>query len=236
MLLHLTALLLLPLGALTAAVHPPQSQAVTPRAVSPDNTCGADHSGYTCPGALPCCSQYGFCGATDAFCLTTAKCQTRFSNSSAACHAPVPGTSVSIDGTCGTEGAGKEGYRCPGNATVTSCCSAATPREGASQSSWISQNFPTDTSTQGHLPKASQAAPMRVLSVLSLPLVTELTDHCRAVVILIGDLYLVLSVLSLGLATELTDHLDHLPGSLIGPSNDCLGASRDPRSLLLAYS
>ena len=72
--------------------------------------------------------------------------------------------------------------------------------------------------------------------MLSLPLATELTDHCRAIVILIGDLYLVLSVLSLGLATELTDHLDHLPGSLIGPFNDCLGASRDPRSLLLAYS
>ncbi|KAH6632553.1 hypothetical protein F5144DRAFT_548498 [Chaetomium tenue] len=120
MLLHLTTLLLLPLGALTAAVQP-----LTPRAVSPDNSCGASHSSYTCPGALPCCSQYGFCGATDAFCLTTAKCQTKFSNTTAACHAPVPGTSVSIDGTCGTEGAGKEGYRCPGNATVTSCCSAA---------------------------------------------------------------------------------------------------------------
>lgn len=123
MLPQLTALLLLPLGALSAAVLPQQELA--PRAVSPDMSCGASNSGYTCPREAACCSQYGYCGSTDGFCLTTASCQARYSNSSSACHAPRPGVSVSIDGTCGTTGAGKNGYRCPGNATVTSCCSAA---------------------------------------------------------------------------------------------------------------
>jgi hypothetical protein len=33
--------------------------------------------------------------------------------------------SVSIDGTCGMTGVGKNGYRCEGNRTVTGCCSAA---------------------------------------------------------------------------------------------------------------
>jgi hypothetical protein len=128
MLLYLTTFLLLPLGALSAAVLPtiPQELAtLEARAVSPNKTCGASNSGYTCPSDAACCSQYGYCGATDAFCLTTAGCQTRYSNSSSACYAPKPGVSISIDGTCGSTGAGKNGYRCPGNATVTSCCSAA---------------------------------------------------------------------------------------------------------------
>ncbi|KAH6855887.1 carbohydrate-binding module family 18 protein [Chaetomium sp. MPI-CAGE-AT-0009] len=126
MLPHLATILLLPLGALAAAVHHhPLPPALSRRDVSPDNTCGEENSGYTCPGEAACCSQHGFCGSTDEFCLTTAQCQPDFSNSTAACHAPVPGESISIDGTCGTTEAGTEGYRCPGNATVTSCCSAA---------------------------------------------------------------------------------------------------------------
>lgn len=123
--LHLTTLLTLPLTALSAALLPTPLQHLTPRAVSPDNTCGASNSGYTCPGAAACCSEYGFCGSTEAFCLTTAGCQARYSNSSSACHAPRSGVSISIDGTCGNEGDGENGYRCPGNATVVSCCSAA---------------------------------------------------------------------------------------------------------------
>ena len=118
---QLAALLLLPIGALAT----PLLTSLTSRAVSPDNTCGAANSGYTCPSAAPCCSQYGYCGSTDAFCLTTATCQTRYSNSSSACYAPKPGVSISVDGTCGTTGVGKNGYRCPGNATVVSCCSVA---------------------------------------------------------------------------------------------------------------
>lgn len=129
MLSTLPILALLPLGALAATAHPRGAANLTPflsnRDVSPDNTCGPENGGDTCPGELPCCSQFGFCGATDAFCLTTANCQPDYSNSTEACYAPVPGETVSIDGTCGTTGAGTEGYVCPGNATVTSCCSVA---------------------------------------------------------------------------------------------------------------
>ncbi|KAL2196934.1 carbohydrate-binding module family 18 protein [Corynascus similis CBS 632.67] len=124
----LATLLLLPIGAFAAAVSSEKQTLRTTtlslREVSPDNTCGGDN-GYTCPEELACCSQHGYCGATDEFCLTTAGCQADYSNSTAACHEPVPGESVSVDGTCGTEGAGTEGYRCPANATVTSCCSAS---------------------------------------------------------------------------------------------------------------
>lgn len=121
-------LLLLPLFPLGFALPPssdPLPALLNARAVSPNKTCGANNQGYTCPGDAACCSQYGYCGATEGFCLTTAGCQTRYSNASSACYAPKPGVSVSIDGTCGSTGVGKNGYRCPGNATVTSCCSAA---------------------------------------------------------------------------------------------------------------
>ncbi|KAL2177802.1 uncharacterized protein P884DRAFT_243130 [Thermothelomyces heterothallicus CBS 202.75] len=128
MLSYLATLLLLPLSAFAADVTNTGTGTGTPglarREVSPDNTCGGE-TGYTCPGELACCSQHGYCGSTDEFCLTTAGCQAEFSNSTDACHEPIPGESFSIDGTCGTEGAGAEGYRCPANATVSSCCSAA---------------------------------------------------------------------------------------------------------------
>jgi hypothetical protein len=123
-----TFFLLLPLGTLSSALPPELPLpllSLSERAVSPNKTCGASNSGYTCPADAACCSQYGYCGSTEPFCLTTANCQARYSNSSAACYAPRPGVSISIDGTCGSTGAGKNGYRCPGNATVVSCCSAA---------------------------------------------------------------------------------------------------------------
>ena len=120
MLPQLTTLLLLPLGVLAT----PLLTSLTPRVVSPDNSCGATSS-YTCPSSAPCCSQYGYCGSTENFCLTTAACQTRYSNSSSACYAPKPGVSISVDGTCGSTGVGKNGYRCPGNTTAVSCCSVA---------------------------------------------------------------------------------------------------------------
>ncbi|SPQ25338.1 1fc50be3-6625-400f-b787-ec6c3f5ee184 [Thermothielavioides terrestris] len=129
MLTHLATLLLLPLGAFALAVpelgHHPGAVSLSERAVSPNMTCGAANAGYTCPAEAACCSQYGYCGSTEAFCLTTAGCQARYSNGTSACYAPKPGVSVTIDGTCGTTGAGKNGYRCPANATVVSCCSAA---------------------------------------------------------------------------------------------------------------
>lgn len=130
----LAALLLLPLAALSAVLPPDDATEMTaaqlePRVVSPNKTCGlvlaGNRLGYTCPSDAACCSQYGYCGSTDAFCLTSAGCQTRYSNSSGACYAPRPGVTVSIDGTCGSTAAGKDGYRCPANATATSCCSVA---------------------------------------------------------------------------------------------------------------
>lgn len=105
------------------------SATLTPRAVSPNMTCGLTQAGankgYTCPSEAACCSQYGYCGSTDIFCLTTASCQTRYSNTSAACTAPRSGVTISIDGTCGATGVGKNGYRCEGGRTVVGCCSVA---------------------------------------------------------------------------------------------------------------
>lgn len=95
--------------------------------VSPDETCGNDEAGndegYTCPGEIKCCSVNGYCGSTDEYCLTTAGCQDEFSNSTSACTEPVDGVSISPDGTCGSEGAGEYGYRCPTEGG--SCCSVA---------------------------------------------------------------------------------------------------------------
>ncbi|KAK4110293.1 carbohydrate-binding module family 18 protein [Canariomyces notabilis] len=138
-------LTLLPLTALSSPVIPNQAQDVAntntnptmeepatgmmleSREVSPNKTCGlveaGGNRGYTCPSDASCCSRYGYCGTGDIFCLTTAGCQSRYSNSSAACVAPRNGTTVSIDGTCGMTGAGRNGYRCPANGTT--CCSAA---------------------------------------------------------------------------------------------------------------
>lgn len=124
-------LLLLPSPALSAALvgpGPAAAAAAARRDVSPDKTCGlagaGANRGYTCPGDAACCSRHGYCGTGDAFCLTTAGCQARYSNStSAACYASRSGVTVSPDGTCGTAGAGTSGYRCP--AAGLSCCSAA---------------------------------------------------------------------------------------------------------------
>ena len=129
--------LLLPGLALSAAVVAPPAPVsdvmtipnlLAERAVSPNKTCGnsgpgGSTQGWTCPSDAACCSVYGYCGTGDEFCLTTGGCQTRFSNSSSACQAPRSGVTVSIDGTCGSVGVGKAGYRCPG--TIATCCSAS---------------------------------------------------------------------------------------------------------------
>lgn len=90
------------------------------RAISPDNTCGRNGTGggadgYTCPSDLPCCSVNGFCGSTNAFCLTTAGCQSDFGN----CTALAAGT-ITLDETCGISGAGMNGYTC---SSASPCCS-----------------------------------------------------------------------------------------------------------------
>ena len=78
--------------------------------VSPDGSCGlsgaGEEKGYTCPGDVQCCGATGWCGTSEAHCLTTVGCQADYSNSTAAWTEPVPGTTISPDGICGVEGAG----------------------------------------------------------------------------------------------------------------------------------
>ncbi|KAK0636449.1 hypothetical protein B0T17DRAFT_82033 [Bombardia bombarda] len=129
MLSFIAALLLFPAalaGVLPTSIGELDMRAVG--AVSPNLTCGTtlagQNNGYTCPGGnTSCCSVYGYCGTGDAFCLTTAGCQSRYSNASSACYTPKSGVSISVDGTCGAIGAGKAGYRCPTSGAT--CCSGA---------------------------------------------------------------------------------------------------------------
>ena len=55
-----------------ATAHPHQA---AKRVVSPDASCGPAN-GYTCPNYAPCCSQWGWCGSTAAYCA--AGCQPAF--------------------------------------------------------------------------------------------------------------------------------------------------------------
>jgi hypothetical protein len=126
MLVFLPALLLLPsvLGGLLPVTLLEDRDDM---AVSPNKTCGVTgaglNKGETCPTSDACCSSYGYCGSGDTYCLTTGGCQTKYSNSTTACYAPKSGVTVSIDGTCGTTGAGKAGYHCP--SAGANCCSVA---------------------------------------------------------------------------------------------------------------
>ncbi|KAK3312346.1 hypothetical protein B0H66DRAFT_644576 [Apodospora peruviana] len=127
MLALIPGLFFLPAAALAGAVLPEILDARAVGVVSPNLTCGTllagANNGYTCPGEAACCSQYGYCGTGDSFCLTTGGCQSRYSNATTSCQAPRSGVTVTIDGTCGSTGAGKSGYRCP--ATLATCCSAS---------------------------------------------------------------------------------------------------------------
>ncbi|TDZ49968.1 Lectin-B [Colletotrichum trifolii] len=79
--------------------------------VSPDNSCGGSR-GYTCPGSL-CCSQYNWCGVTDAHC--GAGCQRSFGR----CTGTSSGSSsITPNGVCG----GTNQYTCSGG-TFGNCCS-----------------------------------------------------------------------------------------------------------------
>ncbi|KAF6822675.1 chitin deacetylase [Colletotrichum plurivorum] len=97
------------------------------RAVSPDNSCGTTSnggspSGYTCPTDLPCCSTYGWCGSTDAYCLTSNGCQGQFGT----CTQDGSPPTDTGDGNDGSPGNGQCGPA-NGNAVcaVNECCSAA---------------------------------------------------------------------------------------------------------------
>ncbi|KAH8900110.1 hypothetical protein GQ53DRAFT_209259 [Thozetella sp. PMI_491] len=124
------ASLLLVVPSVLAGLVPVPAPVLQDRAeggLSPNKTCGlagaGQNRGDTCPQSDACCSSYGYCGTGDIFCLTTGGCQTKYSNSSSACIAPKSGQTVSIDGTCGTTGVGKAGYKCP--TTGLTCCSVA---------------------------------------------------------------------------------------------------------------
>ncbi|KAI5793334.1 hypothetical protein EDC01DRAFT_655925 [Geopyxis carbonaria] len=86
---------------------------------SPDNTCGSVQAGqgqnYSCTSASsgPCCSRFGNCGSTDAYCGTG--CQRSFGTCGTTGTTPDPPTSAS--GNCGVQNGNA---RCASNA----CCSA----------------------------------------------------------------------------------------------------------------
>jgi len=123
--LFLAVNLLLILGLVSA------TPATSARAVSPDSSCGGS-AGYTCLGSSfgNCCSAYGWCGSTDAYCGTG--CQSAFgtcgSNPASSSVEPsqppstsstvAPSKSVSPDSSCG----GSNGYTCAGS-TFGTCCS-----------------------------------------------------------------------------------------------------------------
>ncbi|KAL0938384.1 agglutinin Isolectin 1 [Colletotrichum truncatum] len=80
-------------------------------AVSTDNSCGGTKA-LTCPGSL-CCSQYNWCGVSDAHC--GAGCQTKFGRCTTT---PAGSGKITPDGTCG----GINKYTCTGG-TFGNCCS-----------------------------------------------------------------------------------------------------------------
>ncbi|OLN92891.1 Lectin/endochitinase 1 [Colletotrichum chlorophyti] len=96
------------------------------RDISPDNTCGTTGNGgtsfaYNCPSDLPCCSVNGWCGSTDAYCLTSNGCQTQFGTCT---QDGSPG-----DGDVGDQGSSGTGLCGPANGNnvcaSNECCSAA---------------------------------------------------------------------------------------------------------------
>ncbi|CAL3963722.1 unnamed protein product [Diplocarpon coronariae] len=116
-------------------------QEVSGRAISPDNTCGKNGTGggadgYKCPSDVPCCSANGFCGSTNAYCLTTAGCHGWCGNSTDYCTAAAGCQSAfgsctsnasSSTGSTSTPGTNANGRCGPGFGTCASneCCSLA---------------------------------------------------------------------------------------------------------------
>lgn len=89
---------------------------------SSDGTCGGS-TGSTCAGTPfgTCCSQYGYCGSTDAHC--TGGCQSGFGSCSSGgggSQPPPPALKTSPDGTCG----GNTGSTCAGS-VFGNCCSSS---------------------------------------------------------------------------------------------------------------
>jgi len=90
----------------------------TPTNISTDNRCGPSNGNTVCPDNK-CCSQYGYCGTTSAYCGTGCqsgfgKCTTSTGGSSSSSSGKDYTKIVSTDGSCG---AGKG--RCPDG----QCCS-----------------------------------------------------------------------------------------------------------------
>lgn len=93
---------------------------------TPNLTCGralGEGINYFCPVDLPCCSNYGYCGAGDAYCNTLAGCQASHSNPTVPnCHMPIDKVTESPDGKCGRRFEETWGYRCPKGDRP--CCSS----------------------------------------------------------------------------------------------------------------
>ncbi|KAF2028980.1 hypothetical protein EK21DRAFT_90197 [Setomelanomma holmii] len=90
--------------------------AVNGQTISTSGSCGAASEGLTCAGSVfgNCCSQYGWCGSTSAYCGTG--CQSGYGT----CTPVVSSTGVKVsdDGSCGGTG----GMTCQGS-TFGNCCS-----------------------------------------------------------------------------------------------------------------
>ncbi|KAL7274592.1 hypothetical protein RUND412_002491 [Rhizina undulata] len=100
---------------------PPVNELVK-RVESPDGTCGGTDA-YTCGTTVnKCCSQYGWCGDTDDYCLTSMNCQAAFgicttaANTTTSDDTSSTSTAAPISGRCGTQG---NGEICP----TGQCCS-----------------------------------------------------------------------------------------------------------------
>ena len=70
-----------------------------------NEVCGPQNGGQICPGTQ-CCSQYGYCGTTSAYCAKDS-CQAGYGKCSGGTKTP-----VSTDARCGAQ----SGFTCAGSA------------------------------------------------------------------------------------------------------------------------
>ncbi|KAI6360390.1 hypothetical protein MCOR25_006759 [Pyricularia grisea] len=116
--------------------------------ISQDATCGSA-SGATCQGSVfgNCCSQYGWCGSSDAYC--GGGCQSAFGTCNGATTAS--GLTVSEDATCG------EGVTCIGSG-FGDCCSSYGWCGGSEDYCGAGCQSPFGTCNDVSIPSVSAAA------------------------------------------------------------------------------
>lgn len=117
-------------GTCSSSQVPPPSGNPSNGEVSRDGSCGGS-KGFTCLNSEfgDCCSQYGFCGSSKAYCAAGCKadfgkCNGAPSFPSATSTAAVPSatTKVSTDGRCGFAKGATGGMTCLGS-SFGDCCS-----------------------------------------------------------------------------------------------------------------